>query len=346
MTIEVRVANNDDLEKWDQLVNDSPHGTIFHTIKWLVIAEKHTKSKLYPLIGFKGNKIVGIFPIFYQKKFGQKLVFSPPPHTAIPYLGPILIDYDNLKQSKKESIFTEFQEKVDEFINTNIKPNYVLIKLVPWILDSRPFKWNGYKVEPIYTYFINLNDGLDNVWKQFKKQLRKNINNAKNANIYVRDGFQDDLGHIYNDLLKRYKEQDRILSISKKYISDLYDSFYPKNFRLFVAENNKEFLSGIIVVIYKDKLSIWIGASTTKLKGLYPNDLLQWEIIKWANSNGLQYCEIIGANNPKISYFKSRFNPRLEVYFSAKKSSFLVKCYENFYLRVIKPIKTRTTIFR
>ena len=35
--------------------------------------------------------------------------------------------------------------------------------------------------------------------------------------------------------------------------------------------------------------------------------------------NGYQKCEILGANVPSISYFKSRYNFDLEIYYSVKK---------------------------
>jgi len=67
MTIEIRMANNDDANEWDSIVSESPQGTIFHHWNWLKIAEKYTHSTLYTLIGVKGNTPVGIFPLFFKK---------------------------------------------------------------------------------------------------------------------------------------------------------------------------------------------------------------------------------------------------------------------------------------
>src|SRR4030067_3227207 len=115
MNIEINLADKTELEKWDEIVKSSPYGTIFHTIEWLRIAEKHTNSRIYPFIGKNGNEIVGIFPIFYRKIGLTKMVFSPPPKTAIPYMGPILIGYDQLKQDKKEYINNVFHENINKF---------------------------------------------------------------------------------------------------------------------------------------------------------------------------------------------------------------------------------------
>ena len=108
MTIDIKIGGE---KEWSKLEENLQQGTIFHTWKWLKIVEKHTRSKLYPIIGVKGTAIIGFYPLFYQKTFLFRFVFSPPPRVAVPYLGPIIIDYDELKQDKKESTFIEFQKK-------------------------------------------------------------------------------------------------------------------------------------------------------------------------------------------------------------------------------------------
>lgn len=85
------------------------------------------------------------------------------------------------------------------------------------------------------------------------------------------------------------------------------------------AEYEGEQASGIIFFTYKDRVTIWAGATRSSLKGLYPVDLLQWRIIEFANRNGFKYCEILGANMPTISYFKSRYNFDLDIYYYVKK---------------------------
>jgi len=73
--VELKIAKNEDSEAWNNIVENSPQGTIFHTWKWLKIVEKHTNSKLYPIIGYKGTEPVGVYPLFFVKKKGIRLVF-------------------------------------------------------------------------------------------------------------------------------------------------------------------------------------------------------------------------------------------------------------------------------
>ena len=335
MSIKIETADEEYSARWDELVTASPHGTIFHTWKWLKIMEKyswmdlmkrHTKDQLYPLIGLKGSTPVGVFPLFYYRNLLIRCVFSPPLRTAVTYLGPVLADYDQLKQSKRESVFIEFQKHVDEFISSELKPNHIRFRTPPGLFDSRPFKWSGYQVEPSYNYLVDLSKGPDYVWGRFNKKLREDIRRTMNGGISVEEGSKSELEFIYKSVHDRYKEQCLKPETSKDYLLDLYDSFHPKNLRLFVAKHQGDLISGFIATCYKDKFSAWIGFPKSNLKGLYPNDLLQWEAIKWACEHGFRYYEIMWANTPRLRHYKSKYNPKLDLYFSINRFSPFISC--------------------
>ena len=336
MTINIKIANDSESKEWDKLVDSSPHGAIFHTWKWLKIMEKHSGSKLYPVIGLKGTTQIGVYPLFYQKKLSVKTVFSPPPQLAIPYLGPALVNYDKLKQDKKESIFIELQRQVNDFISSELKPNYVSISSPSGLLDARPFLWTDYQVEPLYNYLIDLSQGSDYVWKGFKKRLRQNINRAKTRGISLREGFKEDLELMYDSLFDRYKEQSKTLPISKRYLLDIYSSFHPGNMRIFVAEYQREIVGEMVDMYYGSKVVSWLGSAKANVEGISPNELIQWEAIKWACEHEFKHYEEIGGNTPRLCHYKSKFNPTLSVYFLARKYSTSTKLLEKVYRQVGK----------
>jgi len=327
-----------DKELWDSLVEKSPHGTIFHTWKFLKIVEKHTNSKLYPLIGMKGTTPAGIYPLFFQKRFFLKMVFSPPPHVAVPYLGPAFVDYDKLKQSKKESIFVGFQRSVDEFISSEFGADYIYISTPPGLLDSRPLRWTGYDTRPVYSYLIDLTSGIDHIWKQLKKKLRQNINKERKRGIRIEEGSKNELEMIYNLLLERYEEQKRIVTVPKDYLLELYNCLYPENMKIHIAKYQDEFIGGLIDLYYKDRASSWIGNPKPRLESINATDLLQWEAIKTAYDNGCKYYEEIGAGTERLCRYKSKFNPELSIHFSATKYNLLGYLAENSYVGILKPL--------
>ena len=111
MTVELRIAKNEDAQEWDRIISESPQGTLFHQWNWLKIIEKHTQSTLYPIIGMKGSTPVAVLPLFFQIKGPLRLVFSPPPHVALFYLGPVMAGEDTLKQKNQEFNYLEFPKK-------------------------------------------------------------------------------------------------------------------------------------------------------------------------------------------------------------------------------------------
>jgi len=348
LSVEIRVASEKDASLWDRLVESSPHGTIFHTWKWLKIAEKHTNSRLYPLIGYKGTEPVGIFPLFFQKKTFLKMVFSPPPHVAIIYLGPVLVDYDKLKRSKREINFVEFQKQIDKFIKEELKANYISISLPPGLPDPRPFQWNGYEVEPAYEYVMDLSKGIEYIWqKNYDKKLRENINRAIRRGIYIEEGGKKELEVIYDLMIERYAEQDRIVTVPKEYLLDVYDAF-SENIKIFVAKYEEEIITGTIDIYYKDKIVSWIGNPRPRVKiSPSPNDLLNWEAMKYACEHSFRYYEMVGAaGNERLHSYYSKCNPELLVRFSVKKCSFIAKCLETSYVKILKPMSARFRLSR
>jgi hypothetical protein len=189
-------------------------------------------------MAYKGKTLIGIYPIFLRMKGFIKLAFSPPPRAYQLYLGPVIKDYEILKQDKKESIMVYIQEEVDRFLFSKLKCNYVRIRSTPGLFDSRPFKWAGYQIEPHYTYRVNLSEGVNNVWEQFDRKLRVDINKAIREGVTVEEGNKEDIEFIHTSLSRRYIEQGFTPSDHREFLLELYTRFYPENMKIFIARYN------------------------------------------------------------------------------------------------------------
>jgi len=340
MTTDLRIVENSESEYWDSIIFESPQGTLFHTWKWLKIAEKHTKTKLYPIIGIKDGIPIGVFPLFFQKNGPLRLVFSPPPHATLFYLGPVFIGYDKLKQSKKEIHYCEFQNSVEEFIKSDLKAHYISISLPPNLQDPRPYSWSGYEIETFYDYVIDLSQGSDYLLHTLNKKQRQNLTRAKKRGISVELGGRDEYIEILNMMDIRYAQQGKIITTTRTYFLDIYDA-YRDNFKIFVAKVNGKIISGSIDFQYKDTHYSWIGNPklTTPISPS-PNDLLIWESVKYAQEQQFRYYVTLGAalDTRLHSYYASKFNPAIRAHFSVKRTSFLVSILERGYSTILKPI--------
>ena len=328
MALNLRMAGEEDSGLWDELVKESSQGTIFHTWKFLKIMEEHTRKKLmgkriegisYPILAFKGSNPVGLIPLFFYKHHFVRFVLSPPLGVECLYLGHVLKDYDTMKQSKKESTLIQFQNELNEFITLNYRPQITSLNLSPGILDSRPFKWTGYDVEPRHTYIIDLKKGTDHIWAQFHKELRRCINKTLDKKILIQDGSKKELKIIYNLLTERRIEQGMDATTSLDYLLDIYKE-YGDNLDILVAKHDSDYISGLVTLYYKNKAAFWIGAPKIT-SDINANELLLWESIKLAYEKGYTYYEIMGANHPSLYKFKTKFNGDLVTSLSCKRYS-------------------------
>jgi hypothetical protein len=316
------IAEDNDRQQWDDIVDCSPNGSIFYTWKWVKLLEKHStmriagvtyKSRFYPMFIVENEKKMGIYPLYFFKTPLGPFCYSPPSNTDLLYLGPLIPNLETMKQEKKQIFLHNLQVQVDRFIKKEIKANYIQINTPPGFDDCRYFIWGGYNATPRYTYYVDLISGTDKIFKNFNRSLRYYIEKSKKEGITISEGNKEDAFFI-RDLLEK---RDRIPS-TKEYTSDVFDEFYPDHVKVFVAKAGSERLSGIITIIYKDMVTFWIGAPKCSYKGLSPNDLLLWEGIRWSADQGYKIFQIEGADDYSLFPFKRKFNGKIALYYQVK----------------------------
>jgi hypothetical protein len=343
MTVEIRVANDADAKEWDRIISVSSHGTLFHHWNWLKITEKHTHSTLYPLIGLKNGVTVGVFPLFFQKKGPVRMVFSPPPHAALFYLGPVMAEPDSLRQEKREEIYFDFQNSVENFILNELKANYISISLSPALQDPRPFDWSGYSVDPLYDYEIDLTKGTEYLFRTIDKKQRQDLTRAKKKGITVEVGQKNEFEKILDLMEIRYAQQQKVVTVPRSYLADIFDS-YKDNITVFVAKYEEEIVTGLIDLHYKDTIYSWIGNLKPIVKiSPSPTDLLNWEAVSYGCEQGFRYYVLLSAagNERLHSYSSAKFNPELKIRYHAKKTSTVTGFFERGYISILKPLRGR-----
>ena len=333
MSLTLKTLDTTNEKIWDAIVDSSSNGTVFHTVQWLKVVQEHTNAAFHPLMFYNGTQPVAIFPFFISKYGLARVALSPPSRSYMLYLGPVIADYESLKQDKKETLFIQIQKETDRYLFETQGCKFARIRTSPGLYDSRPMSWSGYTVEPFYTYRIDLTKGINTVWEQFDRKLRVEINKAEREGVTVRDGDKDDLVFIHDLLFRRYEEQGLKPMDYKPFLLDLYEKFSQDNLKIFVAEYKGQRVGGTINVRSKNIMYLWVGIPKTDLAGISVNDMIQWEGIKWAQAHGLEYYEEMDAgNDPRLRHFKAKYNPNLVVWYSATKySSFLYKFAEQAF---------------
>jgi len=328
----LKVADEKDLEVWNKTVDLSETGTVFHKLDWLRAAEKHSRSKLYPLIGYEGQQVVGLFPVFFQRKASVKMAFSPPPKCAIPHMGPVFIYYSS-RQSSIEKLHNSFVSKALCFLNDELRSDYILVRTQRNLLDVRSFLWGSFEAQPNYTYTVPIEKSTQSLFDGFSNETRVHIRRAeKQEQLEVRQGDITDFKALIRMTTDRYQEQGKTFGPSSEYLMKLYESF-PDNIDVVALIHDGKIIGGLILLKYGDVVAHWLAGITPVKKVRGANELLHWWVIQKYKEQGYKHYELIGANTKHLCRFKAKFNPDVDVYFRLTKRNHKSRIAESIYYR-------------
>ena len=327
MTVEII----EDKVIWDQFVDSSAYAALSHKWDFLKIAEKYSGHSLRTYGFYKGEELRNL-PLVIQRVKGLRTIYSPPPTRGMLNLGFLVSkEYDSLKQSKKESFLSSFLGEI-EIEMQKYSPDYTLIYTVPNFPDIRFFKWNNYTVVPRYTYTIDLNQKVDDLWNNLHKDVKRCVKLAEGNGLELRKS--DDVSALYERQETRYKEKAANYSMDADYLKEVLKA-YPDNIKIYYVHNDKgEIVSGMISQEYNGRFIVWIGIARSEE---HANEFLIWKLMAQAKSEGFKKFEIAGGDDINQCKFKSRFSPSLETWYHVSKKSMLGEfagwTYANLYKR-------------
>ena len=304
---------------WDRFIEESPYGMLFHRWDFLKIVEKHTGYDLHMYGIYDGEELIGVFPIFYKKTKGVKLIYSPPQGTLayVPYMGLVMGPaYDCFDQRKKESCIATVWGDIGRSLK-KLSPNFTSMTLVRQMNDIRPYEWDGYDVEILYTYLTDLQRPLEAIWESLDKDCKNNIRKAEKLGVYIRQ--TTDVDTFFNNMSECLKGQGNTFfqRQSPAYLKELLAAF-PDNLVMTFACLDDRVLGLKIDCLYKELFMGWCGGARMDHE-INANEFFEWETIKTAKASGYKFYENWGGDMRRLNLFKSKFNPTLVPYYSVRK---------------------------
>ena len=311
-------------KRWDQFVENSPQGLLFHKWDFLKTVERHSTYRFLPYGVYSGDELRCIFPFFIGREHGLTVMNSPPPRTQIPYLGPAFDpSVEARKVSGKEKIFEEVTGEVCREIDT-IAPNLVSITTMPNFLDVRFFIWKNYREHLRMTYTIDLERSLDEIWASFSKHCREGIKRASRHSPEIQQ--TNDVSPLLDIWRPRFSELGmEVPLLSDSYLKDLVAAF-PQDTTVYNLTIEGKLATAIACcAMQKERYGLWIGMVNVR-KDLQVIEYLNWEIVKRAKSEGFKKLDL-GVSDAGPARYKSKFNPSLEPFWTLNKTDMLHKIY-------------------
>jgi serine/alanine adding enzyme len=253
------------------------------------------------LIVEDNNIIKGILLVQIQnyfspllKSFTSRAIIIGGPHfeNDETILEELLIAYD--KYYNKRVVYTQIRNMV------NVESyNHVFIKY-------------NYKRIAHLNYLIDLNNGIDTIWNDVYSKRKNEIRKGVKEGLAVKEIDYD------TEFVQAYEILELIYKKAKlpfpKYI------FFSNTrnvvnggqiFRIFGVYLENNLIGVMFLLCYNKRVYNWYAASKPEYYNKYPNDVITWEVIKWASENGFEVFDFGGAGNPEKKYgvrdFKKKF---------------------------------------
>lgn len=333
----IDVSREEDLtpDEWNRLAERARYTDAIHQFEALEVLAEHSGSTVHRLVGYKGQEPVGIFPVFERQYGPLTAVFSPPPSLRIVYLGPGLLNMDKLKQRKTERRQRQFVDGVFEWIEDTVDPKYVHIRTAPGYPDVRPFTWNDCSVDPTYTYQVDITGSESDLLGRFSRDARSNVRSAEEYDYDIAERGPGAIDRILEQVRARYESQDISYQVTPEFVHDLYERTPEGTVRPYTCRLDDEFVGGILAFEFGDTIARWQGGVKPDADREFPtNDMLDWSLMQAGRSRGLTTYDLVGADNPRINRYKSKFSPRLAPFYSIERGTTLGNLASRVYKQI------------
>ena len=147
---------------------------------------------------------------------------------------------------------------------------------------------------PLATVVVDLQADLDTILARMRKKTRYCVRRGLREGITVRRGNSADIATFYA-LHSATAERIGFRPFDISYYEQMWQLFHPDGaVQLFIAEYEGTPISANWVVAFGDTVLAKRGGWSGELGRLRPNEVMDWETIRWAKANGYRYYDLEG----------------------------------------------------
>lgn len=316
--------------EWDNFVSGQHPTSILQSSLWQnLLSSEGMASKVF-FVAHRGEAVAGALIAQMDLPAGKFYLYSP--------RGPIF----------KNHLAPELKEEAIRTLVNFIKRNYqspIFYRLDP-AFNANDF--NIYKlgfrrapkdVQPPHTLICDLLEDEERVLAQMKPKTRYNIKVAEKRGVSVLQARSAEDVRAFFNLLKNTGERNQFSPHTEEHYLNLWKALSPGHLKIYLAEYNRNFVAGIMVVFYGDTAVYLHGASSYEHRALMAPYLLHWQAVKDAKNNNYKFYDFWGVA-PKeageehpwagISRFKLGFGGKYFEYFGSQDYVFNSFWYQIF----------------
>lgn len=303
--------------EWNAWVEQQPWVPIQANVNFIeLIASVYHVNPHYYLVEYK-ETYTAAFAVFVK---GNKIVL--PTHF---FYSAFFINPDLKNSVINKSLRTAIYELKKRYTS-------IQLKLPPEFTDIRIFQWNGFKINILYTFYKVLNELND-----YSENLRRNLKKIENENLETKVNSTEEYS------LKRNLRQAQSYGMSVKAIkllSQLVSGMSAKNmlteFTIFKEDEN---IASAFLFHDARRAYLMMINSDEKWGDLNPQTKLYHDFFTYFQSKQLVEVDLLGANIPSVSEFKSKFNVKLMPYYYVEYQKFeTIHNIKNYFKKKLKKV--------
>jgi hypothetical protein len=324
--MEIRILEDEELNKWNSLLEGFPGRTLFHTAEWLNFLEATFHLQKLPLGFYENGRLLGLFPALLDRKGPFKILGSPLTGWGTPYMGP-LIDDERLDEA---------MVAIDGFAN-RLKVDYLEVRF-PETTQRLP-KMEIYDHQAVDTWILGLDCTEDEAWGKLKRECRNRVRKAQKSGVTIVEAQDREcIKEVYSMFVAAFAKYKTTTSKPLQYYYNLWDFLRPAGMiKVVFAEYEGKRIAGGAFVMNADAGYLMEAGSHREYNKVAPNNLVHWHFISWAARNGLRKYDMNGRGIESIDQFKQTFGCHAASWTQySKTSSGLAKMGRRVYGAVVE----------
>ncbi len=341
----VNLQNENEAKEYESFVRSHKNGCFTQSLKWSEL-KKNWKREVVA-VRDKNGAIKGTALILIKKIpiIGKCLFYCP--H------GPVC-DYDDLETFREiidaiDELAKErhaYQLKIDPCISENRTDFIELVKSCGFDYKENASELSTIQVRDNYMLYF-YGRSKEELFKSFHKKWRYNIRVAERHGVKCKICGKEAIDDFYA-LMSETGARDDFLIRGKSYFENMLDKLGDDCF-LYMCYCDGMPLSGAICVRYAGKSCYVYGASSSHMRNVMPNYLMQWTMISDAVDNGCFVHDFMGIphykdeNHPNygVYRFKKGFNGEVVTYAGEFDRSYnrILSAVSNFVIRLLKRLR-------
>lgn len=297
---------------------------------WLKVVKEGLNIKVEGMITFVGSQPDAVTPFFKIKKGIVLLMGSPLKGTFTPYLGPVWLR--DLQPEEKLHIL----ESQHKFLVDN-GASYIEWGFADALELPVDFgKGKYWLAESPQTLILNIVADEDIMWKKMESRARNMVRKAIKLGVKVErlKGTPQEISEFYQMLQSTFAKSGVVPPHPKSFYQALANILIPEKKLLFLTAKFEEKTAAFGFFPFDHKEIHYLsGASLPDFNKVAPNNIIQWEVIKFAVEENILFYDLGGIGISGIDKFKSSFGGEVKSY---KKLIWMSPFFKNFYPWLLK----------